>query len=40
MAGFTEQEQITKMTVIPSAISEEINRFMDDTNLLKDFDGY
>jgi len=40
MAGNTEHDKIAKMAGIPSAMSEEINRFMDDTNPPKDFEDH
>jgi hypothetical protein len=40
MAGNTEHDKIAKMAGIPSAISEEINRFMDDKNPPKDFEDH
>jgi len=38
MAGYKEHDKIAEMAGIPSAISEEINRFMDDTNPPNDFE--
>jgi hypothetical protein len=40
MAGNTEHDKIAKMAGIPSAISEEINRFMNDMNPPKDFEEH
>jgi hypothetical protein len=40
MAGFTEHDKIAKIAGIPSVISEEINRFMDDMNPPKDFEDH
>jgi hypothetical protein len=40
MAGYTEHNKIAELAGIPSAISEEINRFMDDTNPPKDFEDH
>jgi len=40
MAGNTEHDKIAKMAGIPSAISEEVNRFMDDANPPKDFEDH
>jgi len=40
MAGYTEHDKIAELTGIPYAISEEINRFMDDTNPPKDFEKH
>jgi hypothetical protein len=40
MAGYTEHDKIAEMAGIPSAISEEINRFMDDTNPPKNFEDH
>ncbi|MFA4957985.1 MAG: hypothetical protein WC556_13540 [Candidatus Methanoperedens sp.] len=40
MAGYTEHDKIAEMAGIPSTISEEINRFMDDTNPPKDFEDH
>ncbi|MCZ7402842.1 MAG: hypothetical protein O8C61_11535 [Candidatus Methanoperedens sp.] len=40
MAGNTEHDKIAKMAGIPSAISEEINRFMGDTNPPKVFEDH
>jgi uncharacterized protein YunC (DUF1805 family) len=40
MAGYTEHDKIAKMAGISSTISEEINRFMDDTNPPKDFEDH
>jgi len=40
MAGYKEHDKIADMAGIPSAISEEINRFMDDMNPPKDFEDH
>jgi len=40
MAGNTEHDKIAKMAGIPSTISEDINRFMDDMNPSKDFEEH
>jgi len=40
MAGHTEHDKIAKMAGIPSVISEEINRFMDDINPPKEFEDH
>ena len=40
MAGSKEHNKIAEMAGIPSAISEEINRFMDDINLPEDFEAH
>jgi hypothetical protein len=40
MAGYTEHNKIAELAGIPSAISEEINRFMDDTNPTKEFEDH
>src|SRR5665811_764769 len=40
MAGYTEHDKIAKIAGIPSDISEEINRFMNDTNPPKDFEDH
>jgi hypothetical protein len=40
MAGNTEQDKIAIMAGIPSTISEEINRFMNDMNPPKDFEDH
>jgi hypothetical protein len=40
MAGYTEHDKIAKIAGIPSVISEEINRFMDDMNPPKDFEDH
>jgi len=40
MAGYTEQNKIAEMAGIPSAISEEINRFMDDINPPNEFEDH
>jgi hypothetical protein len=40
MAGNTEHDKIAKMAGIPSAMSEEINRFMNDMNPPKDFEDH
>lgn len=40
MAGYTEHDKIAKMAGIPSVISEEINRFMDDINPPKEFEDH
>jgi hypothetical protein len=40
MTGYTEHDKIAKIAGIPSTISEEINRFMDDTNPPKDFEDH
>jgi uncharacterized protein YunC (DUF1805 family) len=40
MAGYTEHDKIADMAGIPSAISEEINRFMNDKNPPKDFEDH
>ena len=40
MAGNKEHDKIAKMAGIPSAMSEEINRFMDDANPPKDFEDH
>jgi len=40
MAGHTEHDIIAEMAGIPYTISEEINRFMDDTNPPKDFEDH
>jgi hypothetical protein len=40
MAGYTEHNKIEKLAGIPSAISEEINRFMKDMNPPKEFEDH
>jgi len=40
MAGYTEHDKIAELAGIPSAISEEINRFMDDMNPSKGFEDH
>ncbi|MCZ7394229.1 MAG: hypothetical protein ABOK23_03875 [Candidatus Methanoperedens sp.] len=40
MAGYTEHDKIAEMAGIPSVISEEINRFMDDMNPPKEFEDH
>jgi hypothetical protein len=40
MAGYKEHDKIAEMAGIPSAISEEINRFMDDMNPPEDFEAH
>ncbi len=40
MAGYKEHNKIAEMAGIPSAISEEINRFMDDINPPGDFEAH
>ncbi|PWB49340.1 MAG: hypothetical protein C3F06_14410 [Candidatus Methanoperedenaceae archaeon] len=40
MAGYTVHNKIAEIAGIPSAISEEINRFMEDTNPPKDFEDH
>jgi hypothetical protein len=40
MAGYTEHEKIAEMAGIPSVISEEINRFMNDMNPPKEFEDH
>lgn len=40
MGGYTEHDKIAEMAGIPSVISEEINRFMDDINPPKDFEDH
>ncbi len=40
MAGSTEHHKIAEMAGIPSVISEEINRFMDDINPPKEFEDH
>ena len=40
MAGYTEHDIIAEMAGIPSFISEEVNRFMDDINPPKDFEAH
>jgi hypothetical protein len=40
MAENTEHNKIEELAGIPSAISEEINLFMDDTNPPKDFEDH
>jgi hypothetical protein len=40
MAGYTEHDKIAKMAGIPSVISDEINRFMDDINPPKEFEEH
>jgi hypothetical protein len=40
MAGFSERDKIAEMAGIPSAISDEINRFMNDMNPPKDFEDH
>jgi len=40
MAEFTEHDKIAKMAGIPSVISDEINRFMDDMNPPDDFEDH
>jgi hypothetical protein len=40
MAGYKEHDKIAKMAGIPSVISEEINRFMDDINPPKEFEDH
>jgi hypothetical protein len=38
MAGYKEHDKIAEMAGISSAISEDINRFMDDINPPADFE--
>jgi hypothetical protein len=40
MAGNIEHDKIAKMAGIPSVISDEINRFMDDINPPKEFEDH
>ncbi|MCX9026223.1 MAG: hypothetical protein OIN85_09040 [Candidatus Methanoperedens sp.] len=40
MTGYTEHDKIAKMAGIPSVISDEINRFMDDINPPKEFENH
>jgi hypothetical protein len=40
MAGSTEHDKIAEMAGIPSAISDEINRFMDDMDPPKEFEKH
>ena len=40
MAGYREQDKIAEMAGIPSAISKEINRFMDDMNPPEEFEDH
>ncbi len=40
MAGYKEHDKIAEMAGIPSAISDEINRFMDDINPPGDFEDH
>jgi hypothetical protein len=40
MAGYAEHDKIAKMAGIPSVISDEINRFMDDMNPPKEFEEH
>jgi hypothetical protein len=40
MAGYTEHNKIAEMAGIPDAISDDINRFMDDTNPPKEFEDH
>jgi hypothetical protein len=40
MAGYTEHDKIAEMAGIPSVISEEINRFMNDMNPPKEFEDH
>src|SRR3972149_3314409 len=40
MAESTEHDKIAEMAGIPSVISEEINRFMDDMNPPKEFEDH
>jgi hypothetical protein len=40
MAGYSEHDKIAKMAGIPSVISDEINRFMDDINPPKEFEEH
>jgi hypothetical protein len=40
MAGNTEHDKIAEMAGIPSVISDEINRFMDDTNPPEEFEEH
>jgi hypothetical protein len=40
MAGYIEHDIIAEMARIPSTISEEINRFMNDMNPPKDFEDH
>jgi|GEM_PF-1623389 len=40
MAGYTEHDKIAEMAGIPSAISEDIIRFMNDMNPPKDFEDH
>src|SRR5450759_616425 len=40
MAVYTKYDKIAEMAGIPSTISEEINRFMDDTNPPKEFEDH
>jgi hypothetical protein len=40
MAGYTEHDKIAELAGIPSAICEEITRFMDDMNPSKGFEDH
>ena len=40
MAGYKEHDKIAEMAGIPSAISDDINRFMDDMNPPKEFEAH
>lgn len=40
MEGYTEHDKIAEMAGIPSAISENINRFMNDKNPPKEFEDH
>ncbi len=40
MAGYSEHDKIARMAGIPSVISDEINRFMDDINPPKEFEEH
>ena len=40
MVGFTEHDKIAEMAGIPNRISNEINRFIDDINPLKEFEEH
>ena len=40
MVGYTEDDKIAEIAGIPSVISEEINRFMDDMNPPKEFEDH
>jgi hypothetical protein len=40
MTGYTEHDKIAELAGIPSAISEEINRFMDDMNPPREFEDH